>query len=440
MDLFERVLGMLHVPGSGPLVLRIGGDSADHAFWDPGGDRLPAWAFTLTPRWLRQAGALVHRLGVRLILDLNLITGAPSTAADWAKAAEAGLPRHSIIGFEIGNEPDIYTRTNWVQLTTGTSIGGHALPAALTPEDYVDDFRAYAAALHRVAPDVPLLGPALANPHADVNWIARLLADRPAALGTVTVHRYPYSDCARRRRSPAFPTLARLLSRQATAGMAHSLAPAIRLAHRAGLPIRVTELNSITCGGRPGVSDAFATALWAPAALLDLAMAGVDGVNIHLRANTINAPFALGPTGLTARPLLYGLILFARTLGPRAQLVALHLRAAASLHLSAWAVRVGDGRLHVLLINDGRRSVRVSLRLPTTGAASLQRLLAPSAASLSGVTLDGQQLGRNATWRDRRVRQTIVATTRGYSLTVPRLSAALVGAWLDHGALVGPVV
>src|SRR5690242_17880821 len=30
---FERVLSLLHVAGDGPLILRIGGDSADHAFW-----------------------------------------------------------------------------------------------------------------------------------------------------------------------------------------------------------------------------------------------------------------------------------------------------------------------------------------------------------------------------------------------------------------------
>ncbi len=35
MPAFERVLSLLHVTGDGPLVLRIGGDSADHSFWSP---------------------------------------------------------------------------------------------------------------------------------------------------------------------------------------------------------------------------------------------------------------------------------------------------------------------------------------------------------------------------------------------------------------------
>ena len=493
MALFERVLEMLHVPGSGPFVVRVGGDSADHAFWAPRAARLPPWAFTLNSTWLGQVRELVHRLGVHLIVDLNLITDTPAEAAAWASAAEHGLPRHSIVGFEIGNEPDIYSHRGWIATTAGRMIAdaqlsaraggrlpadlggaltsdlggrlslglggrlssragcrfssragaglssgaGGQLPSGLTPADYVTDFRAYTAALHGVAPGVPLLGPALANPHANVRWIARLLADKPAALKTVSVHRYPYSACAKRRGQADFPTLSRLLSRQASAGLTRSLEPAIALAHRAGLPIRLTELNSITCGGRAGLSNAFATALWAPAALLHLARAGIDGVNVHIRANTINAPFALSAGGLTARPLLYGLILFARTLGPSAALAPVALRAPSSPHLSAWAVRVRGSELHVLLINEGRRAVKVTLRLPTTGSAWVQRLLAPSAASASHVTLAGQQLGRDAAWQRQRVEPQIAAATGGYRVTVPRFSAALLGARLRPGALTG---
>lgn len=42
MAAFERVLSLLRVPGDGPLVVRFGGDSADHSFWDPRLRVLPA--------------------------------------------------------------------------------------------------------------------------------------------------------------------------------------------------------------------------------------------------------------------------------------------------------------------------------------------------------------------------------------------------------------
>lgn len=432
MTLFERALSLLRVPGNGPLVLRVGGDSADHAFWDPRLRRLPRWAFTLTPKWLRLASTLVHGLGVRVIVDLNLVTDSPATAAGWARAAESGLPPRSIIGFEVGNEPDIYSRANWFAATGGRLMDGRLLPVRLTPENYVADFRADAAAIRQVAPNVPLLGPALANPRANAGWIARLLASRQRGLRVISVHRYPYSACVPRR-SPSFPTIPRLLSRSATAGVARSLAPALTLAHRAGLPLRLTELNSITCSGRPGVSDTFASALWAPAVLLDLLRAGVAGVNMHIRADAINAPFALGVDGLRARPLLYGLILLARTLGPDAELVRLRLHAPASPHLSAWAIRIGDQALHVLVINAGQRTVRISLRLGTVGRAWVQRLLAPSARSRTGVTLNGQQLGRDGRWQREPAGEAVALTRRGYRLTVPRLSAALIGAQLASG-------
>ena len=105
----------------------------------------------------------------------------------------------------------------------------------------------------------------------------------------------------------------------------------------------MTELNSVTCGGRAGVSDAFDTALWAPDALFELMRAGVDGVNVHVRARAINAAFSIDSDGLEAKPLMYGLMTFARMLGPGAQLVPLQLSASRSLHLKAWGVRIsGD--------------------------------------------------------------------------------------------------
>jgi hypothetical protein len=436
MRAFVRVLSLLRVRSGGPLVLRFGGDSADHAFWDPAHRRLPPWAFGLTPRWLRVASRVIRRLGARVIVDLNLVTTPRGMAARWARAARAGLPPGSIAGFEVGNEPDIYSRANWMAITRNQLTGDRVLPAALTPADYLAAFRADAVALRRAVPGLPLLGPAAANPHAHAGWIAALVGQRFPALGTVSAHRYPYSACVPRR-SRAYPTIARLLSPAASSGMAAGLTRAIAIAHRAGLPFRLTELNSVTCSGRPGVSDTFATALWAPAALFSLLRAGVDGVNVHIRADTINSPLVVAARGLTARPLLYGLALFARTLGPHAELVALKLRAARSLHMQAWAVRVAGRYLHVLLINAGRRSVRVSLRLPTVGSATVERLLAHSARARFGITLDGQRLGRSGTWLQRAVRVALPFRRRGYALTVPPRSAALLGARLRAGAFDG---
>jgi hypothetical protein len=241
----------------------------------------------------------------------------------------------------------------------------------------------------------------------------------------VSGHLYPYSACVKRPRASAYPTVAKLLGRQAASDFRTDIASAVATAHAAGLKFRLTEFNSVTCGGKPGVSDTFATALWAPDALFTALRTGADGANLHVRANAINAPFALTRGGLTARPLLYGLMLFERTLGAHARLVRVHLAAARALDLSAWAVRVRGDLLHVLLIDKGSRTARVALHLPATGPASVQRLLAPSPYSRSGVTLDGQRLNYNGYWMGTARTETITGGARGYALILSRHSAAL---------------
>ena len=136
LSAFGRVLSMLHAAGDGPLLIRVGGNSADHTFWEPDVRSMPRWMFQLTPSWLRAARLLVADTGVRLILDLNLITDRPAIAMDWARAAETELPRGSIVGFEIGNEPDIYSRWFWLTRMARTGSTDGSLPKTLTPADY----------------------------------------------------------------------------------------------------------------------------------------------------------------------------------------------------------------------------------------------------------------------------------------------------------------
>jgi hypothetical protein len=435
LGVFEHVLSMLRVPGDGPLVLRVGGDSSSRTFWDPPSQVVPAWVYPITESWTRLVRRLVRRLDIRLILDLNLITGSPATAAALAQAAEAELPRHSILGFEIGNEPDIYSHSAWRRMARRSVTEDRLLPPSITRAGYIAEFRTYADAVRASAPGVSLLGPALAQPQKHESWAVALIASHEAGLATITGHRYSFSGCTRRR-SPRFPTIRRILSRSADTNLASSVTGVLRAAHRAGLRFRLDELNSVNCGGRGGLSDAFATALWAPGALFDLLRAGVDGVNVHIRADTINAPFAVTPHGLIARPLLYGLLIFTRTLGSHPALVPLRLRARRALDLQAWAIRSAGDDLHVLVVDEGRRPVRVALRLPTRGPLTIERLLAPSPWSRAGVTLDGQWLGRNASWHGTASDDTVAATKRGYVVIVPRFSAALLSARLLSGALV----
>jgi hypothetical protein len=423
LPLLERVVSLLEVPGGGPLVLRVGGDSADVSFWQPAPGTTPAWILRLTPAWLGELRRLVDFLGARVILDLNLFTGSSDEAARWARAALSALPPGSVLGFEVGNEPDIYNHRYWMT-TTEPRNSGRSVPVGMTPGVYARDFGVYGRALSRLRPRPRLIGPVLAHPRVGLSWVRHLIALDHRFLGMLSAHLYPFSRCTPPS-APNHPTVPRLLSDRRSAEAARWVLPMARLAHRAHFQFRLTELNSVTCWGSPGVSDTFANALWALDTLFDLMSAGVDGVNVHVRAHTVNAPFILTPKGLTARPLLYGLIMFTRALGPGAQLVDVRTRDSGSVDLRAWAVRLADGHLNVLLINKSRTPVRVLLPRLAGDPAEVERLLAPSPASRRGVTLAGQHLGRDGSWLGRRVIDRIIPGASGYELTLRPASAAL---------------
>jgi hypothetical protein len=424
--LLSRVFAMLSQDGA--LRLRIGGDSADHTLWAP--KELPEWVFELTPAWLRQTSQIVGETRVKLILDLNTVTATPALAARWARAASAALPHGSITAFEIGNEPDIYSRRSWKRLTAGP--GAPPLPRRITATSYARLFASYANALAKVAPGVALLAPAIAEPQKNYGWVTKLLQAAHPRLAGITAHRYPYNACAKRG-TPTYPSIARVLSDNATVSMRRTALTVEHVSDRAGLPLWLTEINSVTCGGTKGVSDTFATALWAPDALFELVRAGVESASIHIRPGTINLAFWLTRTGLVTHPLFYGMVLFARMLGPGAQLIPVHLAAPPALHLKAWTVRLGNGMMHILLLNKGPRSARTRLELPLTGAATIERLTAPKVTSTTGLTLANQHLTRTATWAGTPRTETAAPTASGYLISVPRYSAALVTARLRAG-------
>jgi Glycosyl hydrolase family 79 C-terminal beta domain len=451
--LYERVLSALHVLGDGRFVLRIGGDSADHAIFDPSADRLPPWAFPVTPALVARTVGIIKNLRLRVILDLNTISTTPRVTGAWVRAAlrATNLPAGSLAAFEIGNEPDIYNRNTWEgdllaanppSTLKQATLSPVRLPKRITAASYSRTYEAFARALASAAPDVPLVAPALAVERRHLSWISTLLHRPHARLHVISAHVYPYSACARPGQ-PLYPTVQKLLSENATVGMAKTIGPAVSLAHKAGLSLRLTEINSVTCGGVKGVSNTFATALWAPDALFELMRAGVEGVNLHARVESINDPFFFTPQGLQTHPLLYGLILFKNMLGAHARLVPVRLRSSRSLHLKVWAVREGEGSntlntLKVLLINKGRRSALINLHLPTSSRASVQRLLAPSASSTSNVTLAGQRLDNQAEWQGKAQLETISPTSRGYVVRVRGESAALLTVHVAASTLVAP--
>ncbi|MGI8713115.1 MAG: hypothetical protein ACR2NR_08035, partial [Solirubrobacteraceae bacterium] len=81
------------------------------------------------------------------------------------------------------------------------------------------------------------------------------------------------------------------------------------------------------------------------------------------------------------------------------------------------------------------RAVRVRIRVPTSGAASVQRLLASAPSATTGVTLGGRRLGAGARWTGAPDVDRLARDARGYVVVVAGDSATLVSARLRRRAL-----
>ena len=180
------------------------------------------------------------------------------------------------------------------------------------------------------------------------------------------------------------------------------------------------------CGGDASVAESFATALWAPDALLELMKVGVDGVNWHIRSSKSNAPFALGPDGLLPRPELYGLAVFAQLLRSATWLREVELRVPYGSHLKVWAVSTPAGP-RLLLINKGPQSFTAHLHPGGSFTnARVERLSAPSPVATTGVTLGGQTIGSDGRWHGSRRIGRVSGTRAGFAVALSPYSAALV--------------
>jgi hypothetical protein len=380
-------------PGQSP-VIRVGGDSTDGTWWPIRGTIAPAGVYySLTKGWLRTTKALAADLNAKLILGINLATGRPAIAAAEGKAFMSGIGKRYIDALEIGNEPDLYPVFPWYKDRRGHVYRARGPKYSLA--DYTRQFTQWSRAL----PNVPLAGPALSGP----SWtkhLDRFIAAEPK-LKLVTYHRYALRACVTDPSQPGFPSIPSLLADSSSAGLAAPMSPFVKLAAKHRLPFRVAEMNTASCQGAKGVSDAFASALWSLDTMFNFAKVGVQGVNFHMLPGSHYELFTVshaanGAWQALVHPEYYGLQMFAQAFPPGARLLNVATPAGPT---KVWATQGVDGTVRVTLINqDPATEHDVHVRIPgATATGSVEALTAPSESATSGVSLGGQSFGDETT-------------------------------------------
>ena len=257
---------LMHDLGAG--ILRLGGNSQDNTCWDRAAAPHPdACQDALDSADLALWATAARASGWKLIVGLNLKQNDPAWALrEVTEGVARAIPRRFVFALEPGNEPDLFARTPY-----------RAQP--YTAADQAREFAAYAKAFRAdpVARRYALAGPATCcgwrNPQ-DLDVF--LNATRGARLAWVTVHNYSATTCGGQTVS-----VARLLSPELMDQVREETARLAATARGHRLKIAMAETNSASCGGMPGVSNAFASALWGLDYAFTLAQNGFVGVSFH---------------------------------------------------------------------------------------------------------------------------------------------------------------
>ncbi len=387
-------------------VIRIGGNVSDFSVYDAKGTpkSLPKDT-VLTAENFRQLRTFLDATGWKLIWGLNLGTGTLDNAVAEARAiADAAGGR--LLALEVGNEPDLFARAGHRQ-----GIWDYA--------HWHGEYRRYKAAIRAVLPHVPFAGPDIAG--GAVDWMDSFARDEEGDIALLTAHHYIAGQA-----NPAATLEFMLQEEKKYQPVLAKFQAASQSIH---VPWRMCETASFSGGGKAGVSDTFASALWALDYLFMLASYGCSGVNMETGVNHLGwvskyTPISDDLAGHHgAAPEYYGLLAFAQ--GAKGEQIAVNCECG-GINLTAYATREASGAMTLSVINkDLRRDAAVEVSGIALRQAQAMRLTGPSLSATSGVTLGGAAVDGDGKWNGGKSEPVRIVGANAY-LDVPAGSAALI--------------
>ena len=339
---------------------------------------------------------------------LNLAGNQPESSADEAAYA-LKIGAAAVLAFEVGNEPNLYTNHDLRKK-------GYDCPS------YLPEAAAAIKVIRTRNPGIILAGPATAR-RTD-HWFEDAVAGLKGQLEIGTSHLYALSGGSTNAKSANFPSIENLLLPTTMAKDVTMVNEHLAAAKAAGMRYRLAECNSVSNGGRTGVSDTFVSALWATDFLFSVAERGADGITFHctLKPGSYSpVSYSKAESGYVVHPLYYAMLAYKEA--GRGKILPTAMKSAANI--TAHATLGADGKLRVLLTNkDLTKNVVAHLRTGRT-KGSVMRLLAPAADAKTGITFAGNSVGTDGKWAAKTA-ETFTGSGADLTVTLPAGSAAVI--------------
>lgn len=399
-------------------VLRIGGNTSEYCYWtpkptaedmaaesapvNPSTGKHPDQVRRITPEAVRNLREFVDGTGWKLIYGLNMGTGTAEDAADEA-AYVMKLLGPKVVSFQLCNEPDLFYHN-------GIRKPGYNFT------DFAVEWQHFYKVIRERVPDAPFSGPDTAFNNEWLVPFAQKFKDEVAFLSQHYYAEGPPTD-------PSM-TIERLLRPNPKlvaefAGMAQT--------HRdTGLPFRLTETNSCYQGGKKGVSNTFASALWGAELMYQLATQGGIGINFHGGGYGWYTPIAgTQKAGFEARPIYYGMLMFAQA--GAGQLVESHLdKKQPDDTVAAYSLKTDTALKTVVFNKSADHALRIAVD-PGQRAERAHALLltGPALEATSDVMLGGASVSAHGDW-SASSRMTIASKHGAFTADLPAASAAVI--------------
>lgn len=267
-------------------VLRIGGNSSDLMDWaDNSIDT--AKKNIVTREQIDRLADFSKATGWQVIFGLNLVNRNAGAAANEAAYVYKKLG-HNLLSLQNGNEPDAYFLA--------------PRPRSYSYTDYCAEWYNYFKTIRKSVSQAPFAGPDVTQ--FNNTWLKNFTTHEGANIKMIDGHYYitgPASD-------PSI-VYGDVLNDNKRLYQYLSTLRAVSAANKK--PFRISECNTISGQGKPGVSNVFASALWALDFMWKVADNGGQGVNFHGgNMSFVYSPIAHPGDAYVARPEYYAMLAF----------------------------------------------------------------------------------------------------------------------------------